>query len=206
MTSDKAAFIFALIISFQYLAFSQNAKGKEMAEIIDILNLKITESPNFVVNTAINSVSLNNCGTQFIFRNASNKRWFHQGDNIIILSVGFYLPESFVMAQRPAAGLNRALFEFTLGSDDTSLANYRPADAFGGSGNIFIPFPNYEMSIGTYIDAELYLQADDYVLIGTFGNNANPIEISMINVPAALNGDTIYLTPWIKVLHNKPMF
>jgi hypothetical protein len=175
-----------------------------MPEIIETLKIPLNSAPSFVVNNAVDFVVLNT--SQQILYNGSNNRWFVHGDNLIILSIGYYMPESFVLAERAAGAPNFPLMEFTLGSDDPTLANYQTVQPFGSGGTIDIPFPNYEMSIGTYINAVQYLQDDQFALLATLGGAANDVRISMINVPADLNGDTIHVIPFIKVLHNKNMF
>ena len=69
------------------------------------------------------------------------------------------------------------------------------------------PFENYEMSVGTFADVTslgLIGGSSKYVLQTLFPYTIGVDfpQISMINVPAALDGLDIHVTPFIKIRHN----
>lgn len=69
-----------------------------MSEIIDIVTLLPVDSPYFSVDTSgVLSTSINNSAGTLV--SAGGYTTFMPGDNFIVLSAGFVLPESFCMAK-----------------------------------------------------------------------------------------------------------
>lgn len=169
-------------------------------EIIDILIPNAGGGGTFTVNVAASSVPL---FAPLIFNKMytpSGKGLFARGDNLIILSAGYIMPESFVMANqtgKPAAAIALVAHKNIAGTDILITS-------FGNSGSVYVPFVNYEISIGVFVDTENLLINEDFYLQSVFPGNslgAEP-EISMNNVPAAFDGLTFEVMPFIKVLHN----
>lgn len=178
-----------------------------MAEIIDVLTPDNDNLPQFTVNNAVNYVNLSaigGLGSQLSACNGAFKK-FVRGDNFIILSVGYFIPEAFRIFEYLDAGLTKysapiiSLFASAGGA-------VIPITQFGNNGELKLPFPNYEMSIGVFIDTEKSGLTDPtFILSVYFPLVVNTVRISMVGVPVALNGLTFKVTPFIKVLHNFPI-
>lgn len=183
-----------------------------MSERLDILMPVAAELPFFVVDTTGPlSVVLQYPGPPnpppFTLKNAEGGYIFTQGDNFIVMSAGVTMPLSFQLT-RPAANPYESFFlkalgiisghgylfrEFAAVSDGkfySIMENYdTPLD-------VFIDLQNQDASLGTYIKDERFslgLNIDSGV--------ANP-QVSMVGVPASLNGSTQYVIPYLKILHN----
>lgn len=171
-----------------------------MAERIEVLMPILGTCPAFVVDTT---------GPLFVdvaptvgpisFMAADNMTSvFRRGDNFTVLSLGYFIPDNFITYELAAfdAVPNMRLYahrQTTL--DDVALFQ------FGMMGLIRSPFPNYEMAMGVSIDVEDFL-GESFNLSVFF---SNPGRISMVNVPAVLNGLTFHVVPFLKVLHNFPL-
>lgn len=184
-----------------------------MPEIIDIMSPNETECPGIVVNTAavggavpiIQPVP----GASVPFHAGSGASNFARGDNFTLLSVGYFIPERFVLHNYMTTGT----------SDDTTpiiqlqgwpLGAGIPISLFnvGVNGGIRLPMPNYEFSMGVFVDVE----ANNFVqptfqLTSVFPliSGGDSPQVSMVDVPAALNGLVIRIIPFIKVLHNQTL-
>jgi hypothetical protein len=178
-----------------------------MPEIIDVLSAPIGKGAQFIVNTAAAAVDLTPViiGLAQTMEAAGGVKRFRQGDNLIILSAGYFIPESFVMAQYRVGGLNTSLPVLYLAGQSAPGPSI-PLHCWGNSGAMMLPFSNYEIASGVYLNPE-----DNNLNAGiTFNiqslfpliNGGVYPQVSMINVPAALNGTTIQVTPFIKILHN----
>jgi hypothetical protein len=178
-----------------------------MPEIIDVLSAPIGKGAQFVVNTAVNKVDLTPVimGAAQILESALGVSRFTRGDNIIILSAGYFIPENFVIAQTSSGGFNISLPNLYLAGQSAPGPSI-PIRSWGNNGSMRMPFANYELASGIFINPELNnLNAGPtFVLQSLFPLIAAGIypQISMVNVPAALNGLTIQVTPFIKILHN----
>lgn len=182
-----------------------------MPEIIDILMPNVDAAPTFTVNIAVNSVDLvpNPAGTQVMYAGANVSK-FVRGDSFIVLSAGYFVPEGFRIYGYEEAGLLKWPVPILLLSG-------RPAgggiditiNSFGNNGQLRMPFPNYEISIGTFCDPEQnnLSPGATFELKEAFPvvSGIDSVQVSMINVPAALNGIVFKVIPWIKVLHNFPL-
>lgn len=186
-----------------------------MSEQIDILSTPYNMGAQFTVNTAVNSVDLVQCvpGIPQIMTAGGGTILgggyeFSNGDNFEILSAGYQIPENFVMSQYDvAAGGEQMLPIMYLQADPVGAAPAIPVTQFGNNGTLRMPFECYELSLGTFVDITalgvvgtgggFVLQMLFPFLVGV----DNP-RVSMINVPAALNGEIIQVTPFIKVRHN----
>lgn len=184
-----------------------------MAYQVDILSTQIQNGAQFTVNTAVNSVDLvpsfpGNPQTLFAGSGTvgGGGNLFSEGDNFTILSAGYHMPENFVMAQYEIAGGGEYPFPIMfLRGAVTGGGPILPITQFGNNGNLRFPFENYEMSLNTFVDpVKRGLVGGDFELQILFPltSGADSPQVSMINVPAALNGVVIYVTPFIKVLHN----
>jgi hypothetical protein len=176
-------------------------------EHVEILTPKVTECPSFTVNNAVDSVDVTATGVWTTLYGAQGLKNFKRGDNFIILSAGYFVPERFVIYGYGAAGViltpSPELFLSILKQGGL----HQPVYPFGTDGSIKFPFPNYEFSIGAFVDVEdLAVQSVTYQLECTFPfANGEPdnLKISMIDVPAALNTKVFRIVPFVKVLHTE---
>lgn len=181
-----------------------------MAERIDILMPNVDAAPTFTVNNAVNSVDLvpNPAGTQTMYAGANVSK-FQRGDSFIVLSCGYFMPEGFRIYGYEEAGMLKWPVPLLLLSARPAGGGIDIAiNSFGNNGQIRIPFPNYEVSIGTFCDPEENsLTGATFELKEAFPvvSGIDSVQVSMINVPAALNGIVFKVIPWFKILHNFPM-
>jgi hypothetical protein len=178
-----------------------------MPEIVDVLSAPLGKGAQFIVNTAAASVDLTPViiGTAQNMEAAGGVNRFRQGDNLIILSAGYFIPENFVLSQYRAGGVNTSLPVLYLAGQSAPGPSI-PLHCWGNSGAMMIPFPCYEIASGVFLDPESNnLNAGITFRIQSLFpliNGGVYPQISMVNVPAALNGLTIQVTPFIKILHN----
>lgn len=172
-------------------------------EQIDIFTPKFTDCPSFVVNNAVNFVPVTMMAIEKEMYSGDSKRVFTNADAMIILSVGYFIPERFVLWNyENVAGeqLTNPHIHLRL-KENTGV--FWDVDGFGSGGKMPLPFPNYEFSIGGFISPiDLGLTGTSFEIYCRFGADSNDrLQISMVDVPAALNGTTFYIVPFVKVLH-----
>lgn len=174
-------------------------------EIIDILTPKVDDCASFVVNNAVDSVVVNIVAAFTTMYGCDNLYSFVRGDNFTILSLGYFIPERFCVfgyENADPASLNSVpqINLLSVGSLGLGIPLH-----IGQNGKLNVPFPNYEFSIGQFIDTEESGMTDPLFSINCkfpFDSDADKLLISMIDVPAALNGKTFHIVPFIKVMHN----
>lgn len=174
-----------------------------MMERIDIFTPKLTDCPSFVVNNAVDSVPVTMMAVEKVMYSGDGKRVFTNADAMIVLSTGYFIPERFVLWNyENVAGEQLTNPHLQLRLKENTGA-FWAVFGFGSAGVLPIPFPNYEFSIGGFIDpAEIGLTGVSYELFCKFGaDSADRLQISMIDVPASLNTKTFYIVPFVKVLH-----
>ncbi len=176
-------------------------------QLIEIMQPRISDCPKFTVNNAVNFVPVTNMATEKVFWSGASRSTFATGDNLIILSAGYFIPENFALwnmenlngVEEPTVQLRLRLKE--------SGGVYWDINGFGSGGVLPLPFPNYEISLGGFVDTvNLGLSDPTFTLTGYMNydsTTATPdrMQISMINVPAALNGVVFYIIPFVKVMH-----
>lgn len=179
-----------------------------MPEIIDILTPNEPDCPEFTVNTAVAAVPIAQPvpGSAVVLYAGSGVSRFVRGDNFTLLSCGYFIPERFVLHNYGTAGTSSdstpiiQLWGLPLGAGiPIALFNV------GTNGAIRLPFPNYEFSFGVFTNTEQNnFTAATFQLETTFPliSGLDSPEVSMIDVPAALNGITFKVIPFVKVLHN----
>jgi hypothetical protein len=184
-----------------------------MPERIDILTPNTSDCPAVVVNTAVNSVVIPDSIAAVPFRSSDEFFYcFRSGDNIELLSYGYYIPERFIMYEPTSGGagvenpcLCMALYAFT-DPPPPGVGVQIPLTQFGFLGNVKMPFPNYEMAMGIFIDSSQAIGEKFWIETNfPWNSGLNPNMLSMVGVPAALNGTTIHIVPFIKIMHNFPL-
>lgn len=178
-----------------------------MAEIIDILSPRLADCQSFTVDTTgPDYVTVVDPG-QVALKNTFNVGTFKAGDNIIIMSAGFVLPEMFTL-WKPTIDSNPLLQETLIPKGNTTNHQYRLTNISDG---LYLPLENYEVGIGTFFEVETAVDIVDgtgsllnenFTLMIQY-NIAYPLpKISMKNVPAVYNGEVFTIVPFLKVLHN----
>lgn len=156
----------------------------------------------FTVNTAVNDIGLDIVpAVSGNLKDASGRSWLHPRDNISILSIGFSLPYNFCLSTKITV-MYLTFFDSTGAFGALNIGD--------GTGMIWIPAENYELSIGAFIPwpstAIGSIRLVAYIGDHTGLMAARQCRISMIGVPAALNGTTQYLTSWVKVSQNDQFY
>jgi|WetSurMetagenome_2_1015567.scaffolds.fasta_scaffold03637_14 hypothetical protein len=178
-----------------------------MAEIIDVLSPRLADCFSFTVDTTgPDYVAVVDPG-QVSLKNTYNVGSFKAGDNLLIMSAGFVMPEMFTL-WKPVADANPLLQYILIPVGNTTGHQYRLTNISDG---LFMPLENYEMGIGTFFDVETAVDIvdgtgsllnEDFILKIQF-NIAYPLpKVSMKNVPASYNGEVFSIVPFLKVLHN----
>ena len=180
-----------------------------MSLIIDILAPLNSGCMSFAVNNLVDSVDSVAAAdpTKLQFTNASGEKTLLKGDNFSILSMGFILSEAFTVWKAAAATPLPSIFLNMKGV--TSLNAYK-IDALGVENIIHIPMENYETALDLFVDCSKQTQFGIIPITYlnenfTLNTDYTLIKISMAGVPAALNGKTFPITPFIKIAHNYPM-
>lgn len=169
-----------------------------------ILIPKLTESPSFVVNLAAvgGVVSVTQPGNvTFDYYNTAGNKLLRAGDSFTVLSYGVILPENFQFHSGVSAQSKNGLC-FYIGSSVGPLLEFGDSDGY-----VFCPVENYEIACNTFISAvDNGLTGASFSLKGDIGPAFGQTpKISMVGVPAALDGTTQYIRPFVKIAHTKNM-
>ena len=174
-----------------------------MSEVIDILTLAPLDSPSFTVDTTKDYIHLDAVNKRL--RNSNGSDTLKSYDPFSILSAGFILPEMFTPWKNAAANLfPLPIVGINIIDDNGALYLI---DVIGNNGDpsngtrIFIPLENYEIALDVFVDVKRLKVTADYGIYSFLD-----LDISMKNIPAALNGKVLYASPFIKILHNFQMF
>lgn len=150
--------------------------------------------PFFVVNVAVTDVIIQNAAAPYMAGPDGAGFMTHQ-DNFELVSVGFRLPYCFTLGDNNAmqTGVNFSMI-------DPTLANTHlfPELGFGGASMLEVPLADVEIPYNLRLAYPA--SAADFATAQfewTFTNTY----VSMINAPAALDTETIFVYPFIKVRH-----
>lgn len=191
-----------------------------MSEYIDVMSFLPAHSPYFTVNTGVLAVDIRRptgLGYDFHLRSSGGFKNFQAGDNFVVVSAGFVLPESFALAQGPA-NLVQNNPSITIGAQVLAGGAIYYLQNFSTTG-IMMPIENYELPANIFVDIvsvnngatpPVYpFRLAGFNLIGLFTglDETNSIypQVSMVGVPASLNATRQHLTMFIKVVHNFPL-
>ena len=179
-----------------------------MAERITTLTTMKTNTgvelrETFTVNTAVNGVSLNAPGMLTgVLSDANGFSWLHAQDNFTLLSLGMSLPYGFDLGDSISA------LQLTW-LDSLGNIGFFPNIGGSGTGNMVLPFANYEFVQSVYIPWPVAAIGSIRLVLLTIGasslQNLNT-QISMLNVPPALNGLTLGISSWVKISQNGYMY
>lgn len=144
---------------------------------------------DFVVNTSVNYVETNYIQTEAkwmsLVKPCTGSTWIVQGGQcFLIKSLGVVMPAMFSLFEH-----NLEMTFLKVDNDGTyyieSLLDYQ-----------CLPSENYELEINRFIDMSQYVLTTGYSVIMSL---VRPFKVSMIGVPAALNGLTFSIKPFVKV-------
>ena len=181
-----------------------------MAEIIDVLMPKYSACPYYEINTtaASHKVPLSNVtpACMYISDVSSLIGKFQSRDNIRLISAGFYIPETFSLADTIKVDASLAGNELALQvhKSDLSLSGAMPG--LGPRGVVGIPFANYELSLDIFssmVSVSLLPDNCFYLYCGVFAN-----DLSMVGVPSVFDTTPktkIHVIPFIKIMHTLPI-
>jgi len=160
-------------------------------------------SNKFAVNTAVNDVALDvSQGWNYVFgvplAPASHYYKVQARDGLTVLSVGCMLPYHFTWS-------DMGCMSFGYWAKNGASIQYAAINQINTpSGQLPVPFTNYELSIGPYVpwpvDDSIGGPYPWYNLVANFRAG----RVSMIGVPASLNTQTITPIPFVKVQHTLP--
>lgn len=179
---------------------------------IDVFTPDITECPSFTVNVAVNSVNLippvvgnfYDLSTGFD-TTVTDSKYFSNGECFNILSCGLIMPDSFVLTNYShAVGTLPVVLMYLQAEERVSGTSFDILQ-FGNSGTQRIPFENYEMSVGAFVDSAKLGITESFKLkvsVPYTSGVADYPQVSMLNVPAAVDGNTFYVIPFVKIEHN----
>lgn len=173
-----------------------------MAEKIDILMHQGDDAAFFTVDTAVGSVLLQPAvnatpGGFARFQRADGNYSFQNGDNMLILSMGFVLPLGFE--------LDESLDD----TGDMISPSIETRVEQTPSGAVITPLPkmfmpllnNYEISIGNWHEIPDVDPDTGFELWGHLPVVGDILKISMVNVPADFDESIFHVPCFIKISH-----
>jgi hypothetical protein len=169
-----------------------------MNEIGIVSRLATMGGITFTVNTAVFNVSAGLTGTPDLQLNVGTK-FLQQGDQCIIEGFSFNCPFQFGQGQINNAGVAGQPAFIQLGWRDNS-GNNGAITEIGDNGRLNIPDPNYWYDTNTLFPQPAAV-ADKY-FIEILGL---AFEVSMFNVPAALDTDELDCSFHLKIRHTLPL-
>jgi hypothetical protein len=174
-----------------------------MAEYLDVIVGKTDEGASFTVNNAVNYVDATRVTDKVLISGGvGGLPYFQQGDSLLVQTIGIIMPIQFCLWPPENAGEKQGAVPILLQGQYSGGTKF-DFTVFGSSHFIF-PMENYEVAINGYFDASA--TTGKYKIIFDLPKSGSQkMRVSMVNVPAALNGLTFYIVPFIKVLHNLPM-
>jgi hypothetical protein len=181
-----------------------------MSEIIDILTISPAWLPRFTVDKAEAGVPTfyprpgEGEKADNSLKNAIGNSIFQNGDSFSLLTAGLVLPESFTQ-YKDVDALTQSCIKLIFFLTGASGKNYT-LDTLGQQAQIPLPHENYETAFDIFINAKKQTQLlhPEIVLNEEFFLQLiiDDIMISMAGIPAALDGKTLAIVPYIKILHN----
>jgi hypothetical protein len=143
-----------------------------------------------VVNPPDNKAVLFNASQQFLFQ---------VRDTLRILSYGVSFPYQF------SAALNNLNLQF-LWFDPLAHVAF-PVSELGAASFLAVPFENCEFAIDVLLSWPIGVDPVHRLCLvaNIYGGNVQPATVSMVGVPSSLNGQTLAVIPFVKVMHNLAM-
>lgn len=180
-----------------------------MPERISVLCPARDDCPSVTLNVAVNYVQIPNSVAPVQLVNSDpTLNYFQSGDNINLLSMGYYVPaglafwgpDGAIGRVSPMAVARLSAYGFT-----TATTFY--LTQFGSNGRVKIPGPNSEISLGGFFNSYDNLGDQKFRLEVEFPFDAatDAFYVSMGGLPPPMNGEVVYIVPFIKVMHTLPM-
>ncbi len=171
--------------------------GVMSGELIDVLQPDLAVSPSFVVD--INQPYVNIAYDSGIdpkqkgqLKKADGRLKFQKGENFQVLSIGIVIPLSFqiyLVDEMPSISMSYYAVD---GSEYGTLPHMYKT---------FMPFSNYEFSLGVYEDTMHNVTQKDFYL----GAVINDLKVSMIGVPTQLHNEKFSITVFLKIFHSRAL-
>lgn len=164
--------------------------------------LMLDSPPTFTVDTSLTEVTVTQAPPPFgffgYFTNGIPRDYFTSSDHIKLLSIMLRLPYCF----RVSTGIPNFVFSW----EEASGPSEQSLTEIGGLGWINIPLSGVEFGIGDikaqWGGAAPVVQAGNKARIGLKGYT---VSVSMIGVPASLDGTDQEIQIALKVLHTEDM-
>jgi hypothetical protein len=178
-----------------------------MSEIIDILSIDPESLPRFTVDKAEQFVPVTTPeGADNRLKNARRYSIFQNGDSFSILTAGIVFPEAFTLWKDPEE-IAQPCINFIFSLKGLLSEEAYSMDTLGQDNRIMLPMESYETAFDIFINAKKQYQLAHYkvTLNEKFFlemETSKEILISMAGAPAALDGKTLALVPFVKILHN----
>lgn len=182
-----------------------------MAEIIETLFLSSSvDFPYFSASIGVQYVNISPPPAQLNiyphFTRFNTRYKFRKGDNFTLLSLGFALPENFIH-YADMGGCVGPLYHPSIsffGSNGTNNFYFSELGQTALTDNIEIPLENYENPVSVFVNPlqnaiNQNVNIDNGFYINGWLNNCN---ISMVNLPATLDGRIFSIRVFAKISHN----
>ena len=144
-----------------------------------------------VIDNTLTTLSIIDAGP-LTFQDASGNVWFPRGENFFIESIRFQLDYSF--GNGSPAGISFVMNYL----DDNANSGF--ITEFGDNGQGFYPTFNCDLPVNTFIEMPSNVTAKWSVNIsGLFA------QVSMLNVPDSINGQTLNMRTFLKIKHTLQM-
>jgi hypothetical protein len=183
-----------LILTISFFACEKTIiESEDTMEILDVLSHYDDRALQFTVNTAVPFVQASQPVILLagVMSDKEGKYYFPAGDNFQIISLGFVLPMGFEIykTEKIGTGIEEppALSVFAINRLNVIIP-ISPE-------SVYVPFANYELNFGTFYSG---INQDVRIEMTVISD----LFVSMVGVPAALNGETFKMPVFAKVLHN----
>jgi hypothetical protein len=181
-----------------------------MSERIDVMMPPLNSLPYFVVDTTgplyVPIVYPAGPPLKYLIT-GDGKYTFAKGDNFVIMTCGLVMPLSF---QLDRSNVTWPYIRFSMNAFGVTTGKTYILKEISGSGAapvFYLPMENYDVSMDVFIDIQNQDPvAGDYLKNETFTIGVSLdlylTDVSMVGVPAALNAKDMFVTPYVKILHN----
>lgn len=166
--------------------------------------MTLTEAfkPSFVVDNTLVSVPVTIPALPYLTEAGTAFQAFPAADNILILEYGIKLPGCFDWTLLTGGAEPRFQAGWAKASDGSNLTFW--------TSEFLVPVPNVPIKLDGsqqdgYFRPHYSLAYPDPGVAGKLHWLLNDMDISMVNVPSALNGTTQYICPWVKIQHQKAL-
>ncbi len=168
-----------------------------------MLTTDLSDSQKITVNNAAEHVDHSTLSSGLDLINTSGDAVFEQGDNFTIESAAIIFPESFTIWKKITSSSVYALPSIAIVLTGVNSHTVYPIEVLGPYAALRLPMENYELALNLFVNVVEMGIAEPFT-ISTSGLYDCPV--SMLLAPSALNGKVLTVAPFIKVLHNKPMY